>query len=137
MNRLKEEFRIFRSYNESFKKEIVKLVLTGAYSKKEIRREHKLPQENLRRWLIKYGQQVILEEGIERVTLKKLNPNKTVPIKSECEDVTALKRRIKQLENELEEAELRTKVLDKMIEIAERDLKIPIRKKPDTKQSEK
>ena len=40
-----------------------------------------------------------------------------------------LEAKIKLLEKELDKEKLRTLVLDKMIEIAERDLKIPIRKK--------
>lgn len=40
-----------------------------------------------------------------------------------------LEAKVKHLEKELEKEKLRTLVLDKMIDIAERDLKIPIRKK--------
>lgn len=42
--------------------------------------------------------------------------------------------RIRQLEKDLEYEKLRTHALNKMIEIAERDLKIPIRKKSGTRQ---
>ncbi|MBW7868720.1 MAG: hypothetical protein H3C31_10380 [Brumimicrobium sp.] len=48
-----------------------------------------------------------------------------------------LKERIKQLEKALLNSELRATALDTMIEIAERDLKINIRKKSNTKQSTK
>jgi hypothetical protein len=46
----------------------------------------------------------------------------------------ALESRVKQLEKELEHEKLRTHALDTMINIAERELKIPIRKKPGAKQ---
>lgn len=48
-----------------------------------------------------------------------------------------LKERIKQLEKALLNSELRATALDTMIEIAEKELKINIRKKSNTKQSTK
>lgn len=42
-------------------------------------------------------------------------------------------QRIKELERQLEDEQLRSEMYKRMIEIAERDLNIPIRKKSDTK----
>ena len=62
------------------------------------------------------------------------DPNRTLePAMVKKSDKTPREReleaKIKLLEKELDKEKLRTLVLDKMIEIAERDLKIPIRKK--------
>ena len=48
-----------------------------------------------------------------------------------------LQTKIKRLERELEDAQLRAEAYSKMIDIAERELKISIRKKSNTKQSKK
>ena len=48
-----------------------------------------------------------------------------------------LEKKIEVLEKQLEWEKLRTKALDKMIDIAERELNIDIRKKPGTEQSMK
>jgi hypothetical protein len=58
-------------------------------------------------------------------------------IKPEAEDHTfeslQLKNRIKELEKQLKDAELKAIAFSTMIDIAEKDLKIPIRKKFNTK----
>jgi hypothetical protein len=48
-----------------------------------------------------------------------------------------LLKRIMELERALEDAQLRAEGYRKMIELAEKELKIPIKKKWSTKQSEK
>lgn len=48
-------------------------------------------------------------------------------------DPKELQKRIKELERQLEDAQLRAKGYEIMIDIAEKQLKIPIRKKSDTK----
>lgn len=52
-------------------------------------------------------------------------------------EVLQMQAKIKELEKALVNSELRATALDTMIEIAERDLKINIRKKSNTKQSTK
>lgn len=52
-------------------------------------------------------------------------------------DIQALEQKIKLLEKQLADAELKAVVYDKLIEVAERDLNISIRKKHNTKQSSK
>lgn len=61
----------------------------------------------------------------------------TVMAKEKSEDPEALKARIAALEKQLELEKLRTFALDTLIDVAEDQLKIQIRKKPDTKQSDK
>jgi cell division septum initiation protein DivIVA len=50
-------------------------------------------------------------------------------------DKEALIKRIKELERKLEDEQIRSEGLSKMIDIAEEQLKITIRKKSSTKQS--
>jgi transposase len=49
------------------------------------------------------------------------------------QDPLELQKRIKELEKQLETAQLKAEGYELMIEIAEKELKIPIRKKSDTK----
>jgi hypothetical protein len=53
--------------------------------------------------------------------------------KDNPQDPRDLQKRIKELERQLENAELKAEGYELMIEIAEKELKIPIRKKSDTK----
>lgn len=55
----------------------------------------------------------------------------------ETQSPLELEARIKELEQQLDQERLRSLCLDKMIDIAERDLNIVIRKKSGAKQSKK
>ena len=55
-------------------------------------------------------------------------------IVSQDDEVQALQAEIKRLQKQLEMAEIRAEVYDKMIDIAEATFNIPIRKKSGTKQ---
>jgi predicted RND superfamily exporter protein len=54
--------------------------------------------------------------------------------KPKRKDTKALKKRIKQLEKSLEKANVLIYGLNSMIDYAEKEMKVPIRKKPGTKQ---
>ena len=62
------------------------------------------------------------------------SPKKSSP---DNEQTTALLQKIAALEKQLEWQKLRADALDTMINVAEKQLEIPIRKKPGTQQSEK
>jgi hypothetical protein len=89
---------------------------------------------NLLRWMRELGYDIPPKwRKLEAVTLANMSKSNNNPIDSEKE----LKRRIEQLEKALVESELRATALDTMIEVAESELKINIRKKSSTKQSSK
>lgn len=56
---------------------------------------------------------------------------------SEAFEIELLKNRIKELESKLEVAEMKAIAFSTMVDIAEKEFKIPIRKKYDTKSSKK
>jgi len=133
----KDEFRITPRYSEAFKRKVIKEILVGKYSKRESMIFYQLPYMTISRWLNKLGQSVILEEGIERITLKKYNIVSKKNKITESDQIQELRKQIKQLEKEKADAELKAKLYDKMIDIAEEQFKIPIRKKYVTRQSPK
>ena len=59
---------------------------------------------------------------------KKFNPEQTP-----AADAKSLEKRIKELERLLEDEKIRSEMLSRMIDIAETEYKIPIKKKPITK----
>ena len=59
---------------------------------------------------------------------------KEVTDQAQSEDVKALQKRIKELEARVLHAELKAEFYDEMINVAEAQFKIQIRKKADTKQ---
>ena len=110
---------IFRS--ESFMRMVVREVVDGHLSKAEARRKYGLKSSSqFCYWIRKF-------EVEESHSKKPMDYNKS--------DKKDLIKRIKELERQLEDEQIRSFGYSKMIDIAEEQLKIPIRKKPDTKQS--
>jgi transposase len=80
--------------------------------------------QTIRHWVSSYQQKI--EQGL--ISLPPMN-------EKQKQNLEALKGRNKDLEKALQEANLMILALHTMIEVAEKDLKISIRKKSGTKQS--
>jgi transposase-like protein len=106
---------------EELKLRVVKGILTKAFTIQEASDQYNVSKDAIIKWCSKYSYQ------IADVT------ENTVPKKRESTSVD--QDRIRQLEKALEDANLKIIGLETMINIAEQDLKIDIRKKSGTKQS--
>lgn len=112
-----------KTYSESLKREVVRSVKLGLLSKAEARKKYDIRGHTaVLKWIRKF------EESDPRFN-NTMDYNKS--------DKKALIKRIKELERQLEDEQIRSFGYSKMIDIAEEQLKISIRKKPDTKQSRK
>jgi len=113
-------------YSDEFKKGVVDEVLNGVLSKEEARSKYGIKGSSaVLNWIRKF------DESKKRAmkTKRKLgNSGKSQ------EELEAENQRLK---HELEMEQLRTRALNVMIDIAEDQFKIPIRKKPGAKQSKK
>ncbi len=109
------------TYSEVFKKHVVKEFEQGLFSKADLRRRYQIRSHScIDSWLRKYGKFTYLE----KLTLGR-------PMKD------PQSQRIKELEAQLAKKEQELLVFRKIIEIAERELKIEIVKKSGSKQSRK
>jgi transposase len=120
------ERRDYRHYPESLKLAIVREYESTKASKAYLKRKYGISTTNtIKYWLSKYGNNAYLSI-----------PKNTTVMSSKTEDsyeVQKLKQRIHQLERELEDAKLLSEAYSLMIKKAEEELKIPIRKKYNTK----
>jgi transposase-like protein len=108
-------------YSESFKKEVVREVKAGLLSKADAMRKYDIPgSSTIIGWIRKF-------DG------KRSNNRQIMDYKQS--DKEALIKRIRELERKLEDEQIRSEGLSKMIDIAEDQLKVSIRKKSATKQS--
>lgn len=124
MNVLKEERMYF---SDVLKRQIVQEVLTGTISKEEARRRYGIKGNSaILKWMRKFG----YASDVDSETIKM--KSKELP-----DDLKELKCRVIELEKALEEAKLSSEFYSTMIDIAEKEFKIPIRKKSVTKQSGK
>jgi hypothetical protein len=116
-------------FNESQKREIIEEYLRSGRTKADVWRQYTGYTEEhgqLLRWMRKLG---YLEETMpsKPLSLPGMPVNKPQPT------VEELQRRIKQLEQQLLDSQLKEEAYRRMIDLAEKELKVSIRKKPNTK----
>jgi transposase-like protein len=102
---------------EKKKKEAVEEYLKGGVSVRELSEKHGISRRTIHRWLKVY------ESGGEAIARRRMGDEVTGTMPED----------VKRLQRELYEARLHTKLLETMIDIAENELGIPIRKKSGAK----
>jgi transposase len=116
-------------YSDEFKFKVVQEYLNSDLSQLELLKKYSIGGNScITNWMRKFG----LKEGPKR----KLKPYPTTMSKGKKKtpEERALEEKVKELEAALKYEKLRSLALDTMIDIAEKNLKISIRKKPGTKQ---
>jgi len=121
---MKEKMLDQFEFSDELKEKLVLLIVYQNQSPKTLAKRYGLPNVHiLANWVRIYKK--TLESGA--VTLPPMAPKKR-------KDTAALKQRIKQLEKSLEKANVMIYGLNTMIDYAEKELKVPVRKKHGTKQ---
>lgn len=107
-------------YEESFKRWLAEQITTGRMTIQQAVIELKVPHNFVWQLTKKYADQLPL----------------TLPVMTEEEKKKLEKQqaKIKELEKQLQDAQIKNMALETLIDVAEKDLKIDIRKKPGAKQ---
>jgi transposase len=129
---LSKEFRTNKTYSEELKKEAVFKVLSGELRKSEAMERYGIKGPgSLDLWLERYGHGILSEhkELLEQMGSRK----KKEAVKVEMPEAEELRQQVDKLKQDLRAAELRAEAYSMMIDIAERELKVAIRKKSVTK----
>lgn len=120
-------------YSETFKRKVCEEYLLTGQSKVSLSKKYNIRMKSgIHKWLGQLGYENIhqkagyLNSPISSLTTKKTNSS--VP-----ETNAALEKRVKELERLLEDEQLRSEAYSRIIDIAEKQYNIPIRKKPNTK----
>lgn len=113
-------------YSEEFKLKVCREYLDGLSSRKSIERKYKLGNSRITSWLRSFGWDVSKSVLVSSYVM----PTKTKP-KQDIQDEGNTS--IELLKKQLDDALLEKELYRKMIEVAERDLKINIIKKSGTK----
>ena len=114
---VKEELH---QYEESFRRWLTREIHSGRYTMKQAMNDLKMSSPALRYILKMYQPGVAV----------------TLPPMTEAEKIALqkLQQRIKELEKQLQDAEIKNITLETMVDVAEKQFKLPIRKKPGAKQ---
>jgi transposase-like protein len=121
---MKEKMLERFAFSARLKDELVQMVMYQGADPKTLARKYRLPHVmTLNNWIAIYKKK--LEKGA--VPLAGMEKSKKATVKT-------LQNRIKELEVSLEKANVMIYGLNSMIDYAEKELKVPVRKKPGTKQ---
>ena len=124
-------------YSEKFKRKVIEEYLRIGCTKMDLVRKYKIRSKSgITSWMQELGYEDINRkmyyfEVLNRSTL--MAGKKSKKQKTPVNEQTALLEKIKLLELKLEEEKLRSEMFSRMVEIAEKDLNIPIRKKYSTR----
>jgi len=120
--------RTVNRFPDDLKKKVVEEFLTTCQTQREIMLKYNIRgMGTISKWRRTFGISKPNQQEIELQLIMNKEANKT---KRELE----LEAKIQKLEKDLDTERFRTKALNKMIDIIEQDLKIPVRKKSGTKQ---
>jgi transposase len=114
-------------YSETFKIHVVSEVENGKLSVAEASRKYNIAgHTTVSKWCRKYGKSTKNQTQIKGTVMAK-----------EEHEIIRLHNEIKALKTNLEDERMKNVVLETMVDIAEKELEIPIRKKYGAKQSGK
>lgn len=121
-----------RMYSEKFKRDVVEEYLAGNLSKQDLIHKYDLGGNSaILSWMRKLGyvqpELTVASKFVEQLIPPDLSKKKQV------ESASELQQRIKELERQLQDAKLQAEAYARIIEKAEKEMKIPIRKKPNTR----
>jgi transposase-like protein len=110
-------------YSEEFKRHVCNDFLTGSLHRRAVERKYEIGNSRLNYWL--------KELGYSNFSSPVIVPSYIMP--KPIKSTKAKSAKIQQLEKELEDAKLLAEAYLRMINLAEKELKINIRKKSSTK----
>ncbi len=120
--------RKVKHYSDEFKFKVVKEYLETDISQQALKKKYGFGGNNcIANWMCKFGLQKPSDEQLKIQSIMSKETKKTA---REIE----LEAKVRELEKTLEHEQLRSLALDTLINVAERDLKISIRKKHGSKQ---
>jgi transposase-like protein len=125
-----------KEYSPEFRRMVAKAYYTSNKSLSKIGEEFKVHRANVYGWAQRHKAEFSGEVSIrQEISTFKSVINVAPPMKKKELPPGQMEQRIVELEAQLKQEQMRSTVLDKMIDLAEQDLKISIRKKSGAKQS--
>jgi transposase len=127
-----------RSFTISERHQIIQEMLSSQCTKREIWEKYTGQSEEhgcLLKWMRQLGYDEYSNRrfNFDRNNLLMTSKKKTLKIEEESFELLQLKKRVLELENQLKDAEMKAIAFSTMVDIAEKEFNIPIRKKLNTK----
>jgi len=122
-------------YSDDFKMKIIQEYLETDLTKNEILAKYGVKAKSpIQKWMRKFGivDPYAKKDYLDITNYIELKKRQNIPAELEVENLV-LAKRIRELEIQVKEEKLKAEMFARIIEIAENDYNLNIRKKPDTK----
>lgn len=128
---MEHKIEIRQMFDESFKRMVIEEYLATKCNKSELLRKYNIHFKSaIQTWMKRLGYEDVHQT--QKIKFEKALPiTFAMPIKSD--NVLDLKRKIQELEQQLLDEKLRSEAYSRIIEKAEKELKVSIKKKFNTK----
>jgi transposase-like protein len=133
MEGLKE--RKLQSYPRQLKKKIAEEVVSGRKGLTETSREYDIPVSNVKYWIKHYGSEILKRETKEVVPLLSMEKSKESKDPDLEKQLRSLEEENLKLRKKLMESNLRAEALNTLIDLAEENYGLSLRKNSGAKQS--
>ena len=131
VQKLREVISVTR-YSEAFKRSVVEDYLASGLPKERIQLKHGIRSKSaIHLWMKAFGYTNAAEKTVNLDLLNQISLAKKPVSKPSC--TSELEAKIKLLERQLEDEQLRSEMLNRMVDLAEKTYKIPVRKNSNTK----
>lgn len=128
---MEHQIEVRQMFDESFKRMVIEEYLATKCSKMELLRKYNIHFKSaIQTWMKKLGYEDIIRP--QRVKFDTSLPL-TLAMPTKSENVKELQKKIQQLEQQLLDEKLRSEAYSRIIDKAEKELKVPIKKKHNTK----
>jgi transposase-like protein len=127
-----EEKKKRNNFSKGFKQAVIEEYLRTGESKEVVQLRYGIKgNSSIQKWMKILGYSEGYQKPINLGSLTENNVPKKVPVK--IPDTLSLEAKIRLLEKQLEDERLRSEMLNRMVDLAEKTYKIPVRKNFDTK----
>ncbi len=116
---------ITKRYSIAFKQKVISEIEEGKYAKSESSKIYGISQGSIHYWLKKYGKYKVLNKIVR------------IEMKGEKDRIKQLEKEKRTLESALAQSHLKALYLESLVEIAEEKYGLDLKKKSDTKGSER
>ena len=128
---MEHQIEVRQMFDESFKRMVIEEYLARKCSKMELLRKYNIHFKSaIQTWMKKLGYEDT--ERHQRVKFDISLPL-TLAMPTKSENVRELQKKIQELEQQLQDEKLRSEAYSRIIDKAEKELKVPIKKKLNTK----
>jgi transposase-like protein len=128
---MEHKIEIRQMFDESFKRMVIEEYLATKCNKMELLRKYNIHFKSaIQTWMKKLGYEDT--HRIQRIKFDRSLPL-TLSMATKSENILELQKRVHELEQQLQDEKLRVEAYSRMIDKAEKELKVSIKKKLNTK----